>query len=62
MYASFFCTMQWNVDTQTHWNLVKSNFVWEILVNTGAGKNVLPDDTKSLPEPMLTFHQSSPLT
>ena len=26
----------------------------EIWVNTGSGNHLLPDDTKSLPEPMLT--------
>ena len=29
----------------------------EILVNTGSGNGLLPDGTKPLPEPMLTYHQ-----
>ena len=29
----------------------------EILVNTGSGYGLLPDGTKPLPEPMLTYHQ-----
>ena len=29
----------------------------EILVNTGSGNGSLPDGTKRLPEPMLTYHQ-----
>ena len=33
----------------------------KILVNTGSGNGMLPDDTKSLPEPILTFHQQDPL-
>ena len=28
-----------------------------ILVNTGSGNGLLPDSTKPLPEPMLTYHQ-----
>ena len=27
----------------------------EILVNTGSGSGLLPDGTKPLPEPMLTY-------
>ena len=29
----------------------------EILVNIGLGNGLLPDGTKPLPEPMLTYHQ-----
>ena len=32
----------------------------EIRVNIGSGNGLLPDDTKPLPEPMLTDHQWSP--
>ena len=28
-----------------------------ILVNIGSGNGLLPDSTKPLPEPMLTYHQ-----
>ena len=31
-------------------------------VNVGSGKGLLPDGTKSLPEPMSTDHQWSPVT
>ena len=34
----------------------------EIWVNIGSGNGLLPDDTKPLPEPMLTDHQWSPMT
>ena len=30
----------------------------EIWVNIGSGNGLLPDGTKSLPEPMLIYHQS----
>ena len=33
----------------------------EILVNTGSGNGLLPDGTKPLPEPMLTYHQLVPV-
>ena len=29
----------------------------DIWVNIGSGDDLLPDDTKPLPEPMLTYHQ-----
>ena len=29
----------------------------ELQVNIGSGNGLLPDDTKPLPEPMLTYHQ-----
>ena len=28
-----------------------------VLVNTDSGNGLLPDGTKPLPEPMLTYHQ-----
>ena len=28
----------------------------EIYVNIGSGNSLMPDDTKPLPEPMLTYH------
>ena len=31
------------------------NLVLEIWVNIGSGNGLLPDDTKPLPEPMLTY-------
>ena len=34
----------------------------DIWVNTGSGNGLLPDGTKSLPEPMLTDHQWRPVT
>ena len=34
----------------------------EIWVNIGSGNGLLPDGTKPLPEPMLTFHNWSPVT
>ena len=34
----------------------------EIWVNIGSGNGLLPDGTKPLPEPMLTFHNLSPVT
>ena len=33
----------------------------EIWINIGSGNGLLPDGTKPLPEPMLTYHQSSPV-
>ena len=32
------------------------------LVNTGSSHGLLPDSTKPLPEPMLTYHQCDPVT
>ena len=40
-------------DELTHWGLVMP----EIWVNIGSGNGLLPDGTKPLPEPMLTYHQ-----
>ena len=39
--------------TLTHWGLVSTK-IW---VNFGSGNGLLPDGTKPLPEPMLTYHQ-----
>ena len=33
-----------------------------ITVNIGSGNGLLPDGTKPLPEPMLTYHQEGPVT
>ena len=33
----------------------------KIWVNIGSGNGLLPDGTKPLPEPMLTYHQSGPV-
>ena len=33
----------------------------EIWVNIGSGNGLLPDGTKPLPEPVLTYHQSGPV-
>ena len=30
---------------------------WQIWINIGSGDGLLPDGTKPLPEPMLTYHQ-----
>ena len=38
----------------TQWGLVTP--YGEILDNIGSGKGLLPDGTKPLPEPMLTYH------
>ena len=35
-------------------NTVKTTEIW---VNIGSGNGLLPDGTKPLPEPMLTYHQ-----
>ena len=34
----------------------------EIWVNIGLGNGLLPDGTKPLPKPMLTYHKSDPVT
>ena len=34
----------------------------KIWVNIGSGNGLVPDGTKPLPEPMLTYHQSDPMT
>ena len=36
--------------------------VTEIWVNIGSGNGLLPDGTKPLPEPMLTYHKDGPVT
>ena len=40
--------------TLTHWALWH-HMATEIWVNTGSGNGLLPDGTKPLPEPMLTY-------
>ena len=35
----------------------EANMATEIWVNIGSGNGLLPDGTKPLPEPMLTYHQ-----
>ena len=35
--------------------------VTEIWIDTGPGNGLLPDGTKQLPEPMLTYHQLGPV-
>ena len=40
----------------THWGLV-TPYATEIWVNIGPGNGLMPDSTKPLPEPMLTYHQ-----
>ena len=39
----------------------RSQYVTLIWVNIGSGNGLLPDGTKPLPEPMLTYHQSGPV-
>ena len=34
----------------------------DIWVNIGSGNGLLPDGTKPLPEPMLTYHQYGPVS
>ena len=44
-------------------SLWPSDTIWRhIWVNIGSGNGLLPDGTKPLPEPMLTFHNLSPVT
>ena len=44
-------------------SLWPSDAIWrEIWVNIGSGNGLLPDVTKPLPEPMLTYHHWSPVT
>ena len=51
------------------WSLVifnslgPSDAIWctEICVNIGSGNGLLPDGTKPLPEPMLTYHKYGPV-
>ena len=42
-------------------NSLDPNMVAHILVNTGWGNDLLPDGTKPLPQPMLIYHQWSPV-
>ena len=44
------------------WPLTHCGLVTEIWVNIGSGNGLLPDGTKPLPEPMLTYHQWGPKT
>ena len=45
------------------WDMVLwHNMLMQIRVNIGSGNGLLPDGTKPLPEPMLTYHQCSPST
>ena len=37
-------------------SLGPSDAIW-VWVNIGSGNGLLPDGTKPLPEPMLTYHQ-----
>ena len=39
-----------------------ADMVTEICINIGSGNGLLPDGTKPLPEPMLTYHQWGPVT
>ena len=54
-YNPFFRITSWSQCQLTHCGP-------EIWVNIGSGNGLLPDGTKSLPEPMLTDHQWSPVT
>ena len=38
-------------------SLRPSDAIWRHRVNIGSGNGLLPDGTKPLPEPMLTYHQ-----
>ena len=40
--------------TLTHYGLVITYMATEIWINIGSGNGLLPDDTKPLPEPILT--------
>ena len=44
-------------------SLGPSDTIWclEILVNIGSGNDLLPDGTKPLPEPLLTYQQWDPV-
>ena len=60
MYTSTWSRMQ--VEKFIHWGLVIYAFgdldmPSDILINTGLGNGLLPDGTKPLPEPMLSYHQ-----
>ena len=41
----------------THWGLMTPTDITDLFVNTGSGNGLLPDGTKPLPEPMLTYCQ-----
>ena len=44
-------------------SLWPSDAIWrqEIWVNIGSGNGLLPDGTKPLPEPILTYHYQGPV-
>ena len=48
---------RWQAITLTHYGLVMPHGV-----NIGLGNGLLPDGTKPLPEPKLTYHQLGPVT
>ena len=50
----FYINSLWSGDTI--WQQLK------ISVNIGSGDGLLPDGTKPLPEPMLTYHKYIPVT
>ena len=54
---------RWNLGTSslTHYGLVMWYGIID-LFNIGSGNGLLPEDTKPLPEPMLTDHQWAPVT
>ena len=41
----------------THCGLVSPYIAFEILVKSGSSNGLLPDGTKPLPDPLLTYHQ-----
>ena len=52
---TFYNSISWFRDVLTHCGLVMP-YVDMCLVNIGLGNGLLPDGTKPLPEPMLTYH------
>ena len=53
-----FHTYTWDAPSLTHCGLVTK----QIWVNIGSGNGLLPDGTKPLPEPMLTYNHKSSVT
>ena len=47
------CISPWNQLIVAYW----CHMVTQIWVNIGSGNGLLPDGSKPLPEPMLTYHQ-----
>ena len=45
----------WDIDHSP--NCVRCHIPTQIMVNIGSRNGLLPDSTKPLPEPMLTYHQ-----